>query len=337
MHRNQDERWQNRRKLPSLMAIRAFDAASRHGSFTKAAEELALTQSAISRHIKHLEQDVGIALFERHGRAVALTQAGEQLKEVVVSMFDYLTAGLNEVRATGTRRSFRISALPSVAARWLAPLLARLATNFPEIDFNIHCSRTLVDFNRDSVDLALRYGTGDWPKMQSELLLREQIMAVCSPTLLADLGRSIKPEDLPTLPLIHGDIPDGWAQWFSAAGLQGINLPRGAAFSDDNALIQSAVEGQGIILARSALIAREIAERRLIEPFHTRLPATYSYWLVTSKEQDRQTRDICAFLQHCAEQDRDANFLFRLNSPIMTEPARPATSIFPGPDLTKAD
>jgi LysR family glycine cleavage system transcriptional activator len=293
----------SRRRIPSLMALRAFDAASRSGTFTKAAEELLLTQSAVSRHMRNLEEELGVTLFHRRGRDVALTPDGLRLKAVVVEAFDRLTAGIDELRSPRPGPTLTVSLLPSLAARWLAPRISEFAIVCPDVELKIHCTRAVMDLEREGIDVAIRYGRGHWPRCSSELLMREEIVPVCAPGLYARLGRALTPEALSDLPLLHGDLPDGWREWLRAAGRPGADVPRGPLFSDDNALLQAAIEGHGIALGRSVLVARDLAEGRLVQPFDIRIPATFSYWIVT-RENRPERPEVAAFRAFLASEAR---------------------------------
>lgn len=272
-----------RPRLPSLLALRAFDAASRHSSFTRAAEELHLTQSAISRHIRNLESDIDAQLFNRKGRSVTLTPEGLRMMTIVGEAFDRMSGGIEEIRRSRLAIKFTVSLLPSLAAKWLAPRIGAFSALHPDIEINIHCSRTLVDLERDDIDMAIRYGPGTWPRCDSQLLLSERMLPVCSPSLASELGIRPQLQSVLSMPLLHGDNPERWQDFFSASGLTDFKIPNGPVFSDDNALVQAAVDGQGFILGRSLLVSRDLAAGRLVAPFSCDIPASYSYWLVTAK------------------------------------------------------
>lgn len=270
------------RKLPSLSALRAFEAASRFGNFTKASEELLLTPSAISRHISNLEADLATSLFTRKGRQVTLTEDGLRLKGIVGQAFDVLSDGIEAMRDQNSRPSLTVSLLPSLAAKWLVPWIGAFSAQHPEIDLNIHCSRALVDFERDGIDVAIRYGRGTWAGCVSELIMREELVVVCAPSVVRDLGANPDPGVLAGVPVLYGDEPDTWQTWLRVAGVPDLKLPKGPVFTDANALLEAAIAGQGIMLGRSVLVAGDLAMGQLSEPFALRVPASYAYYLVTS-------------------------------------------------------
>ena len=272
-----------RSRLPSLMALRAFDAASQVSSFTRAAENLSLTQSAISRHIRNLEDDLEIQLFHRKGREITLTKDGESLKEVVADAFERLSTGIESIRQAKLTPKLTVSLLPSVATKWLVPRIGKFTSDNPEVELQIHCSRALSDLKREGIDIAIRYGEGNWPGCHAELLMEETITPVCSPKWLDKLGERPTLEQLSLLPLLHGDIPEQWDSWLDAVGVSNIETSGSARMTDDNALIQAAIDGHGVILGRSALVANDIAEGRLVAPFAVSTPSVYSYWLVSAE------------------------------------------------------
>uniref|UniRef100_E6PNE5 Transcriptional regulator, LysR family n=2 Tax=root TaxID=1 RepID=E6PNE5_9ZZZZ len=280
--------------MPSLMALRAFDVASRTNSFVKAAEELLLTQSAVSRHIRNLEEELGMRLFRRVSRGVALSPEGERLKTIVTDAFDRLDIGINSLRASQRASALlTVSMLPSFAAKWLAPRIGAFSAAFPDIELRLSCTRALTDF--DDVDAAIRYGRGNWPGCTSIQLADELVFPVMSPCLRDRFGPLDDPEVLSKMPLLQGDIVESWQDWFNAAGLVPPSLIRGIGFSDDTALIQAAIDGHGVALGRSILVARDIAEGRLIAPFDARIKADYAYWFVVPNDRT-ESRSLSSFL-----------------------------------------
>lgn len=289
-----------RHKLPSLKALRAFEAASRHSSFTRAAEELNVTQGAVSRHIHNLELDLGNNLFQRNGRNVVLTAEGIRLKSVVGDAFDRLSSGIESVRVNRLTPTITVSLLPSLAAKWLAPQIGKFVSSNPKIEIQIHCSRLLSDLRKDEIDVAIRYGRGDWAGCRMELLMRETLTPVCAPIWLEKLGPKPSVELLLSLPLLHGDIPERWHDWFASVGITSATPKIGPVFTDDNALIQAAIDGQGIVLGRSVLVAQDLAAGRLVAPFKQQIPAVFSYWLVTdeNKMPSPLVFSFCEFLKN---------------------------------------
>jgi LysR family glycine cleavage system transcriptional activator len=268
------------RHLPPLNGLRAFEAAARHLSFTRAAEELGVTQAAISHQVKALEERLGVQLFRRLNRALLLTDAGQQYLPELRDAFDRIDAATERLLAQDSRGPLTISTLRSFAAKWLVPRLGRFRALHPEIDVRIAPSEHLTDFSREDVDLALRYGRGDWPGLHAEWLMTEDIFPVCSPRLLEDPQGLRKPEDLVRFPLLHDDHHGNWRVWLLAAGVEGVEPARGTTFTDSSMVVQAAVEEQGVALARGALAADDLAAGRLVRPFDISLPAEFAYYVV---------------------------------------------------------
>jgi LysR family glycine cleavage system transcriptional activator len=273
-------------KLPPLNAIRAFEAAARHGSFTRAAEELGMTQAAVSYQIKMLEDRVGTPLFARLPRQVVLTEAGRKLAPGVSEAFGMLAAAFDGV-GRNVDTTLSMSVLPTVAAHWLVPRLGRFQAQHPEIVVEIDTSHDVVDFGRDDFDLGIRSGLGDWAGLEAHRLLPSHFTPVCSPALLQ--GREIaEPADLLSLPLIGPGDP-WWGDWFAAAGLGTPDLSerRGPTLHTQQFEAMAAMTGQGVALVNPYFFAAEIAAGRLIQLFDLVVEAKRSYWLVYPKARRR--------------------------------------------------
>jgi len=269
-----------------VRSLQVFEAAARHASFTQAGDALGITQSAVSRQVGELEKRLGVALFARSGPQVALTQAGEVLFERAARAFADLRAGVAACRAVeGLSNVVTLSMLPSVAALWLAPRLESFATAHPEIDLRVSASRHLVSFEAEGIDLAIRYGPGNWPGLVSEFLASETVQPVCTPDYARRIGLR-RPQDLLKATLIHPDIEEGWAAWFAAAGVAVEKIPPGTRFSDDTAALNAVLGHQAVFLGRSVLTARELEAGRIVAPFDIELPASFSYWLVRPSGQE---------------------------------------------------
>ena len=269
-----------RRRLPPLNALRAFEAAARHLSFTRAADELAVTQAAVSHQVKTLEDWLGLKLFQRENRTIYLTRQGQAYLPAVRHALDTLaeaTRRLMEVDALGP---LTVSVLPSFAAKWLLPRLRGFRARHPEIDVRISTTDYMADFARDDVDLAVRMGRGEWPGVTAIKFLEEDLFPVCSPALLEGPHPLRRPEDLRYHTLLHDDMRQDWRTWFLAAGVEGVDPTRGPGYSDSSMVIQAAVEGQGVALGRSALAAGDLASGRLVKPFEVALPANFAYYIV---------------------------------------------------------
>jgi LysR family glycine cleavage system transcriptional activator len=169
--------------------------------------------------------------------------------------------------------------LPSIAACWLAPRMAKFAAAHPRVELRLSASRHLVDFHREGIDAAIRYGAGKWPEVVSELLATEQLFPVCSPGYAAELMLKA-PRDLERATLLHSDNPDSWQDWLAAAGCADLFTGQGVYMDEDTALLRAAADGEGIALGRSLLAADDLAKGRLVSPFDIRIPAAFSYWFV---------------------------------------------------------
>ncbi len=268
------------RRLPPLNALRAFEAAARHLSFTRAAAELNVTQAAISHQVKALEERLGITLFRRLNRALLLTDSGQAYLPAVRDAFDRLAEATDRLYAQEARGTLTVSVLPSFAAKWLVPRLGRFRDAYPEIDVRVAPSVHLTDFSREDVDLALRYGRGTWPGMRIDRLMTEDICPVCSPRLLEGPKPLRTPADLAHHTLLHDEDHGSWRMWLAAAGVDDVDPTHGTVFTDSGMVVQAAVEGQGVALARSALAAADLAEGRLVAPFDVVLPAAFAYYVV---------------------------------------------------------
>lgn len=298
------------RQLPPLTALRAFEAAARHGSFVRAAAELNVTPGAISQHVKTLERQTGLALFLRQARGVRLTEAGRAYLPGIAEGFDRLARATQQAAdgAAGRILAGRLSVtvLPSFAAGWLVRRLPAFRTRHPEIDLLIRSERQTIDLHREDADLAIRYGLGDFPNLEATPLLREEIFPVCAPALLnADLPLR-NPGDLAAHDLLHdagalGNEPwIRWQPWLDSWGLDELALSDAARrpglhFTDSVQLYQAALLGQGVALGRSVLIGDELAAGRLVRPFAVAHPSSYAYYAVTTKPARANPR-VAAFI-----------------------------------------
>jgi LysR family glycine cleavage system transcriptional activator len=266
-----------RRRLPPLAALRVFDAAARHQNFSRAAAELHLTHGAVSHQIKALEQDLGIALFTRRTRGVQLTQEGEMLAAAMRDALDRITRGIDAMRAAQPG-ALTISVLPAFATHWLIPRLADFNERHPDIGINIRANQELADFSRDDVDIAVRYGPGEWSGLHAVKLMDEQIFPVCSP----DFAGGRLPCNLSALQqatLLHSPTQP-WDEWFIAQGLPAPAMRRGMAFSESGLLLRAAIDGLGVALARSILVQPELDAGRLVRPVPHTVPSRFGYHVV---------------------------------------------------------
>ncbi len=287
-----------RKHLPSLRAISALEASARLGSFTAAAQELNVTQGAVSRQIQELERLLGTDLFIRSGPNLTLTEVGAEFSQNSARALDILREAVFETQKKRTETHVTLSMLPSVAAKWLAPRLGLFINQYPDIDLRISATRNLVNFEVESINAGIRYGRGKWPGLDATLLARETISPVCTPAY-AEKIKLVSPPDLTRATLFHTDIEENWTTWFQAADYPQVQIPRGLQLGDDAATLQATIDGQGIALGRSVLVADDIAMGRLICPFETTLKASFSYWFVTptGAEFSPDLLDVKAWIQ----------------------------------------
>jgi len=288
-------------RLPPMNTLRAFEAAARHLSFTLAADELHITQAAVSHQIKSLEEALGVRLFRRLNRAVRLTEEGQEFVGEVRKALSHLATAVERLAAPDAGGPLTISVLPSFASKWLVPRLGRFRDKHPEIDVRISPSTQLTDFRRDDVDLVVRYGKGEYEGLHSVRLMTEDIFPVCSPALLRGPKALSRPGDLLHHTLLHDDAYVDWAMWLLAAGVKGINPRQGPFFTDSALVIQAAVEGQGVALARGALAAGDLAAGRLVKPFDIAIPTEYAYYILSPRATSQHPK-IVAFREWLLEE-----------------------------------
>ena len=269
-------------RLPALNALRSFEVAARHLSFTKAAEELFVTQAAISHQIKALEQDLGVPLFRRMNRALALTNEGQALLPFVRGAFDQLNAGVRELERFCAGGALTVTAPPTFAGEWLVPRLGRLHLAHPEIDLRVNASSRVVDLLREGVDCGIRHGDGAWPDLRAYRLFQPVVKPVCSPALLEGKHPLRTPADLVHHPLLHAiDGLDEWQLWLRAAGVEGIDLSRGLRFENGDHAIKAALSGAGVAIGRRPLINDDLKSGKLVEPFDVSLDNQFAYHFIS--------------------------------------------------------
>jgi LysR family glycine cleavage system transcriptional activator len=289
-----------RRTLPPLNALRAFEAAARLLSFKRAAAELHVTQGAISHQVRALEDALGVKLFVRLHRALRLTDAGAGYLPAVREAFDALDAATRALARRSARTRLRVSVLPSFGASWLVPKLGAFRAKHPRIDLTLHSSAELADLARDPIDVAIRYGRGAYPDLCVEPLMSDEIAPVASPKLAL-----ARPEDLRRHALLHDGSTAGWRDWLAAAGVRGVDAERGTVFEDSGQLVQAAVAGHGVALARLRLAEAEIRAGRLAQPFAKTRPAPFAYYVVClpSRAEEPAIRAFRRFV-HAAARGR---------------------------------
>jgi LysR family transcriptional regulator, glycine cleavage system transcriptional activator len=277
-----------RRSLPPLNALRAFEAAARHLSLSLAAIELGVTPAAIGHQVRLLEDHIGLPVFERNGRGLALTDAGAAGLRDLREAFAHLSAAMDAIGSLGETGTLSVSVAPSFAAKWLLPRLESFEREHPEIDVHVSVSMQLADFARDRIDVAIRYGGGAYLEVFFEKLLAETVIPVCSPELLrSKVLRS--PRDLLSLTLLHDDSPDNdpscpnWDMWLRAAGVDDVEVDRGPRFNQASLVIESAILGRGVALAKSTLATADIEAGRLVRPIEAERPVDFAYYFVAPR------------------------------------------------------
>ena len=299
------------RKLPPLNALRAFEAAARHLSISKAADELTVTPAAVSHQVKALEDVLGVQLFRRLNRALMLTDAGQLFLPGLRDGFDRLAQAVEKVGAQCEGGTLTVSIGPSFAAKWLVPRLDRFRAAHPDIDLRIDATDRLVDFARENADVGIRYGAGDYPGQRTERLFSDVAFPVCSPALCERPPALREPADLRGHTLLHVDwatlqeTAPSWRMWLLAAGVDDIDATRGPKFSQESLTVQAAVEGHGVALISNVLVADDLAARRLCRPFELSLPMSFAYYVVAPETTAARPK-VAAFLDWVlAEAARD--------------------------------
>ncbi len=283
------------RQLPPLNALRAFEAAARHLSFTKSAEELSVTPAAVSHQVKKLEEHLGVPLFRRTNRSVLLTDAGQRCVPAVREAFDRLAEAMERVHSYERQGIIQVSVGPAFATKWLVPRLKTFASAHPGIDVRVSASMALADFRNDQVDAAVRFGFGKYPGLRVDKLCDEVIVPMCSPRLLLSGHRLRRPEDLRHHTLLHDDSPrfdpgaPDWVMWLRAAGARGVDAARGPRFNHADHALQAALDGVGVVLSGRFLASSDLAAGRLVIPFDVELPWLAFYFVApeTAVEQPK--------------------------------------------------
>ncbi len=278
--------------FPGLRSLRAFDAAAKHLSFTRAAEDLGVTPAAISHQIKELESQLGLVLFTRTSRSMRLTRQGEILQAAAQESLEVLSRALMRVKRLENNRQIRVSASPSLAAKWLVPRLERFLELQPGADVRVDVSHSVVDFDREDIDLAIRFGEGKYPGLRADLLFQDNVFPVCSPRIISKEKPLNTPRDLLRHTLIHldweaqGSPWPNWKMWMKAAGVGEFDERAGLHFGQTSFAVQAAIDGMGVALGDSTLVADDLAAGRLVKPFELalRAPAQYAYHVITRRD-----------------------------------------------------
>jgi LysR family glycine cleavage system transcriptional activator len=299
---------EQRRRLPPLNALRAFEAAARHLNFSRAADELSVTPGAVSQQIQNLEDYVGVALFKRTPKGLLLTDPAQIALPALREAFDRLADAASMLTAAVDGRRLTVSVAPSFAAKWLVPRLGLFEALHPQVDVWVSAGMELVDFNSGEVDLAIRYGTGRYPGLEVVRLMQETVVPVVSPELL-EREPMAEPSDLAGHVLLHDGSPDAddscpdWTMWLAARGVRGVDGSRGPRFNQSSLVIEAAVGGRGVALAKRALAQADLDAGRLVSPFQITTAVDFAYYAVYPKAKGRlpQVKAFVSWLMAEAE------------------------------------
>ena len=275
------------RRLPPLNALRAFEAAARHLSFTKAAEELFVTQAAVSHQVKSLEEHLGMPLFRRFNRRLAMTDAAQSYYPALRDALDAIDQATRRLSLHDDDTTLRVSVLPSLAAKWLMPRLPEFRRRHPEVEVLISAADGLVDFGREDFHMGIRFGAGRYPGLAITQLMSDSIFPVCAPKLLSGPKALRQPADLKHHTLLHDDMArrdessNDWEGWLTFVGITGIDPRRGPAFSHSSMVLTAAIDGEGVALGRLSLAVDDLAAGRLVCPFGPVMEAPLAYYAVS--------------------------------------------------------
>jgi len=284
-----------RRRSPPLKSLRAFEAAGRHLSFTRAADELFVTQAAISHQIKALEEFLGVPLFIRRNRKLLLTDEGQNYWPKIRDIFESLRAATDQIKSQVAKGPLTVSVVPTFATSWLIPRLANFNKTYPEIEVRLKASDDPVDFLQEDVDMAIYYEASNYPGLHSVTLLNEQLTPLCSPSLLEGELPLSTPSDLQYHNLLHDFGTKDWQRWLKQVKVKGIDLNRGPVFSHSSMVMQAAIFGQGIAMGHSVLSQAEISAGRLVQPFEHMMYSELSYDIVCPIESAERPK-VKAFI-----------------------------------------
>ena len=281
-----------RRRLPPLNALRAFEAAARHLNYSRAADELAVTPGAVSQQIQNLEDYVGAALFKRTPKGLLLTDAAQTALPALREAFDRLAEAASLLTAAVDGRRLTVSVAPSFAAKWLVPRLGQFEAAHPQVDVWLSADMEVVDFALGEIDLAIRYGAGRYPGLEVVKLMSETVIPVASPEML-EASPILSPADLASQVLLHDGSPDAddscpdWSMWLAARGVRGVDGTRGPRFNQSSLVIEAAAGGRGVALAKRALAQADLDAGRLVAPLQDATAVDFAYFVVHPKAKGR--------------------------------------------------
>jgi len=307
-------------QLPPLNALRTFEAVARLESFTKAADELSVTRAAVSHQIKNLEEYVGFPLFERHTRSISLTPAGAVALPKLREGFNNISDAVHLMNSHQSNENLTVWMAPSFASKWLVPRLHDFSLKYPDIDMQLHAVSGLIDtteqrghsmedlFRSEDADIVIRFGEeANHPGCKVHKLFSVQTVAVCSPELLEDPDKPLNsPKDLAHHTLLHDNTAyrgrPQWNKWLKHEGIEGIDHERGLKFNHISLAIDSAIDGQGVLLAIEALARKDIEEGRLCVPFKSSLPLDMSYYAIYPETADSNHHAVDSFIHWITEE-----------------------------------
>ena len=289
------------KRLPSLNALRAFVAVARHGGVSRAAEALNLTHSAVSHQIRALQEELGVTLFDKAGRGLSLTGEGSRFAARVEAAFDEIEDAAHEIGAH-THKRLRIATISSFAACWLLPRIGDFISSCPDIDVHVQSTNKPTDLKSGEADVWIAFGTGPYPGLFCELLLRDWLFPVCSP----EFARQYKLHDhawVDGVPLMHSDY-EPWSLWFPAAGITAREPERGIMFDNSALILQAASKGQGLGLVRHSLAYDDLVAGRLVRPFSAYVDSPMSYFFLCRMDK-LDTAPVTLFRQWIKHQIAD--------------------------------
>lgn len=303
-----------RRNLPSLDLLRGFEAAARNLSFTKAAAELFVTQSAVSRQVKTIEEHLGVALFLRRHRALLLTEAGHELYRATAQALRQLADAADKIKDRGAGRTLTVTATIGFASLWLIPRLTDFRSQRPDIDIRIAANNAMLDLEREGIELAVRYCTPKAAPPGATKLFGEVVLPVCNPQSVTRSTPLARPEDLRHHVLLHYEGPDGvtpwlsWTVWLETMQLAGLRPAGSLRFSQYDQAIRAAIDGQGVALGTSPLVRELIHQGRLVAPLAKKFESSRAYYLVKSADaaERPEVKDFAGWLLRQAQQELKA-------------------------------
>lgn len=302
---------EQQRNLPSLDLLRGFEAAARNLSFTKAAAELFVTQSAVSRQVKTVEDQLGVALFLRRHRALLLTDAGHELYRATSQALRQLSNAANQIRERGAGRTLTVTATIGFSSLWLIPRLADFRNQCPDIDIRIAANNAMLDLGREGIEVAVRYCTPKDAPHGATKLFGEVVLPVCSPRLLTRTVPLTRPEELRRHILLHYERPDGitpwlsWTVWLEVMQLPDLKPAGSLRFSQYDQTIQAAIDGQGVALGTTPLVRQLIKQGRLIAPLAKKFESSRAYYLILSEAASGrpEVKEFAGWLLQQAKQE----------------------------------